>query len=260
MGNRLAPLPPSSRSHLEDRWFPSRAERSRLEHASSHHSPSLSLPIAMPRSSAENVPLYISRNLTESDTITYVFSLPPPASSTPDSLPEPLGMGALDFVDVEHSDPELCNKELKRMMIASLFVHQRFEGRGFGRDVSSNPAGSARQHARADLFFRLDGQMMDILERLAIEEHGAKSLVVTTRPRDLDGKQTKQMAWCESRSLSLPFSPPFSSTSLADQSRRSLCSDERRGFKEFRDERPWYSMGPGVPELIACFLLKDVTA
>ncbi|KAL7416377.1 hypothetical protein BDY24DRAFT_379554 [Mrakia frigida] len=154
----------------------------------------------------ENVPNHISRTLTGEEMTTYIFSLPPVDGSSS----SPVGMGSIELVDGYHGDLELCNPAEDRVMISSLFVYSKFEGKGYGRDI------------------------MDILEGICRTELSAKTITVNTRPRQEDGRtKTKQMAWYE-----------------------------RRGYQEFREERPWYSLSddPAVPRLVACFLVKELSA
>ncbi|KAJ9103687.1 hypothetical protein QFC20_004690 [Naganishia adeliensis] len=153
----------------------------------------------------------IDSYLSEPTMATYLFYC-----SSEDGQEQPVGMGCLVF-DLP-GDPAMASREKGTIAIASLFVYPESRASGVGN------------------------QVFTILERLAIEDYGAKTLAVDTRAYEIpwasEGETSYLKKWYE-----------------------------RRGYVEFRPaERRYDQNGPpdcaDSPDksvlLYACFLRKEV--
>ncbi|KAL7416380.1 hypothetical protein BDY24DRAFT_232977 [Mrakia frigida] len=112
----------------------------------------------------------IPRMIAGEDMIIYLFYLPSEDGISPG---EPVGMGGYELVEVKHGgDLELCNRLTNTIMLGSLFIYQKFEGKGYGNVI------------------------MDILEGPIAVELGAQTITLDTLTEDCEtGEESRPLAW-----------------------------------------------------------------
>ena len=145
-----------------------------------------------------------------------------------------------ELAEIKHGgDLELSNRLTNTIMLGSLFVYQKFEGKGFGNVVSSpyscssvclsapsrwvETKSSKRDKlpllialpSRRVVFFVFLAQIMNILEGPIAHQLGGTTITLDTLTEDREtGEESKALAWCESSSSSRSLSSPSSTAEL----------------------------------------------